>query len=57
MDSITQEETLIFYVFPERREEGRGIMQIEGAYIEEIMKLMEYVETNEDPQTEIVRTH
>jgi len=32
-------------------------MQIETAYIAEVTKLMEYVESKEDPLIEIVRTH
>jgi hypothetical protein len=40
-----------------RKEGGRGLMQIEGAYIAKVMKLMEYVESKEDPLIEIVRMH
>jgi hypothetical protein len=40
---------------------GRGLMvdmmQIEGAYITEVIKLKEYVEHTEDPLMQIVRTH
>jgi ubiquinone biosynthesis protein UbiJ len=32
-------------------------MQLEEAYVIEITKLMEYVESTEDPQIQIVRTH
>jgi hypothetical protein len=32
-------------------------MQIEGAYITEVIKLKEYVEHTEDPLMQIVRTH
>jgi hypothetical protein len=32
-------------------------MQTEGAYIAEVTKLMEYVESKQDPLIEIVRTH
>jgi hypothetical protein len=32
-------------------------MQTEGAYITEVKKLMEYVESKEDPLTQIARTH
>lgn len=32
-------------------------MQLEEAYIIEITKLMEYVDSNEDPLIQIVRTH
>jgi hypothetical protein len=45
MDSITQEQTLIV----PRKEGGRGLMQVEGAYIAETLSLVEYVESNEDP--------
>jgi hypothetical protein len=33
------------------------MMQIEGANTAEFMKLMEQVESNEDPLIQIVRTH
>jgi hypothetical protein len=49
MDSITQEQTLITYIFPGKREGGRGLMQVEGAYIAETLNLVEYVESKEDP--------
>jgi hypothetical protein len=42
MDSITQEQ-----LYVPRKDGGRGLMQVEGAYIEEVMKLMEYVENND----------
>jgi hypothetical protein len=32
-------------------------MQVEGTYIAETIKLVEYVESKEDPLTQIVRTH
>jgi hypothetical protein len=40
-----------------RKDGGRGLMQIEGAYIIEVTKLKEYVEHTEDPLMQIVRTH
>jgi hypothetical protein len=40
-----------------RKEGGRELMQVEGAYIAEVTKLMDYVESKEDPLVEIVRTH
>jgi hypothetical protein len=55
MDSITQEQILIAYVFSEK-EGGRGLMQVEGAYIAETRNLVEYVENKEDPLIQIVRT-
>jgi iron-sulfur cluster repair protein YtfE (RIC family) len=36
---------------------GRRLMQLEEAYIIEITKLMEYVDSTEDPLIQIVRTH
>jgi hypothetical protein len=44
-----------FYV--PRKDRGRGLMQIEGAYITEVIKFEEYVEHTEDPLMQIVRTH
>jgi hypothetical protein len=40
-----------------RKQGGRGLMQLEEAYVIEITKLMEYVESTEDPLMQIVRTH
>jgi hypothetical protein len=40
-----------------RKEGGRGLMQVEGAYIAETVSLVEYVESKEDPLIQIVRTH
>jgi hypothetical protein len=40
-----------------RKDGGRGLMQIEGAYITEVTKLKEYVEHTEDPLMQIVRTN
>jgi hypothetical protein len=40
-----------------RKEEGRGLMQVEGAYIAETVNLVEYVGNKEDPLIQIVRTH
>jgi hypothetical protein len=37
-----------------RKEGGRELMQIEGAYRAEVTKLMEYVESKEVPLVEIV---
>jgi repressor of nif and glnA expression len=34
-----------------------GLMQLEEAYIIELTKLMEYVESTEDPLIQIVRLH
>jgi hypothetical protein len=36
---------------------GRGLMQIEGAYITEVIKLKEFVEHTKYPLMQIVRTH
>jgi hypothetical protein len=40
-----------------RKEGGRGLMQVEGAYTAETVNLVEYVESKEDPLIQIVRTH
>jgi hypothetical protein len=40
-----------------RKYGGRGLKQLEEAYILEITKLMEYVASTEDPLIPIVRTH
>jgi hypothetical protein len=40
-----------------KKEGGRGLMQVEGAYIAETVNLVEYVESKEDPLIQIVRTH
>jgi hypothetical protein len=40
-----------------RKQGGRGLKQLEEAYIIEIAKLMEYVDSSEDPIIRIVRTH
>jgi hypothetical protein len=40
-----------------RKDGGRGLMQIERAYVTEVIKLKEYVEHTEDPLMQIVRTH
>ena len=40
------------------RKQGRsGLMQLAEAYVTEITKLMEYIDSTEDPLTQIVRTH
>jgi hypothetical protein len=40
-----------------RKEGGRGLMHVEGAYIAETLNLVEYVESKEDQLIQIVRTH
>jgi len=40
-----------------RKEGRRGLMQTEGAYIAEVTKLMEYVDSKEEPVVGFVRTH
>jgi hypothetical protein len=40
-----------------RKEGGRGLMQVEGAYIAETVNLVQYVENKEDPLIQIVKTH
>jgi hypothetical protein len=39
-----------------RKGGGRGLMQIDGAYITEVVKLKDYMEHTEDPLMQIVRT-
>jgi hypothetical protein len=56
MDIIIQEQTLIVYMFP-KKDGGRGLMQIEEAYIAEVIQLEEYVEHTQDPLMQIVRIH
>jgi hypothetical protein len=45
MDTITQEQTYIIYI--PRKERRKGLMQIERAYVAEVIKLMEYAESEE----------
>jgi hypothetical protein len=45
------------HLYVPRKEGGRGLMQVEGAYIAETVNLVEYVESKEDPLIQIVRTH
>jgi hypothetical protein len=40
-----------------RKDGGRGLVQIEGAYLTEVIKLKEYVEHTDDPLMQIVRKH
>jgi hypothetical protein len=40
-----------------RKQEGRGLMQIEAAHAVEIKKLVESVDRKEDPLIQVVRTH
>jgi hypothetical protein len=40
-----------------RKDGGRGLMQIEGAYITKVIKFKEYVKYTEGPLMQIVRTH
>jgi hypothetical protein len=40
-----------------KKDGGSGLMQIERAYITEVIKLKEYVEHTDDPLMQIVRTH
>ena len=46
-------------VYVHRKQGGKGLMQLEEAYIIEITKLMEYVlvDSSEDPLLQMVRTH
>ena len=40
-----------------RKQGGRGFMQLEAAHAVEITKLVDYVDRNEDPLIQVVRTH
>jgi hypothetical protein len=40
-----------------RKEGGKGLLQVEAAYIAETLNLVEYVESKEDPLIQIVWTH
>jgi hypothetical protein len=48
MDSIIQEHT---------KYRGKGLMQTEGAYITQVIKLKGYAEHTQDPLMQIVRIH
>jgi hypothetical protein len=50
-------EADIYRLYVPRKDGGRGLMQIEGAYITEVVKFKEYVEHTDDPLMQIVRTH
>jgi hypothetical protein len=41
----------------EKYQGGRGLMQLEEAYVVEITKWVEYVDSIEDPVIQIVRAH
>jgi hypothetical protein len=56
MDSIIQEQTL-YHLYAPRKDGGRGLMQIDGAYIAQVIKLEEYVEHTQDPLMQTVRTN
>jgi hypothetical protein len=62
LDRITRktltihEQHHIDRLYVPRKEGGRGLMQVEGAYIAETLNLVEYVESKEDPLIQIVRT-
>jgi hypothetical protein len=43
------------HLYISRKYRGRGLMQLEEAYIIEITKLMEYVDSTEDPLIQIER--
>ena len=40
-----------------RKQEGRGLMQLEAAIAVEITKLVEYVDRKKDPLIQVVRTY
>jgi hypothetical protein len=45
------------HLYVPKKEGGRGLMQVEGAYTAETLNLVKYVESKEDPLIQIVRTH
>ena len=45
------------HLYVPRKQEGRGLMQLEAAHAVEITELMEYVGRKEDPLIQVVRTH
>jgi hypothetical protein len=45
------------WLYVPRKDGGRGLMQVEGAYILEVMKLVKSIESKEDPLMEILRTY
>jgi hypothetical protein len=47
----------IGHLYVLRKEGGRGLMQVEGAYTAETVKMVEYVESKDDPLKQIVGTH
>jgi hypothetical protein len=47
----------IDHLYVPRKEGGRGLMQMKGAYIAETLNLVEYIESKEDPLIQILRTH
>jgi hypothetical protein len=47
----------IYSLYVPRKEAGRGLMQVEAAYITETLNFVKYVESTEDPPIQIVRTH
>jgi hypothetical protein len=46
----------IDHLYVPRKEGGRGLMQVEGAYIAQTLNLVKYVESKEDPLMQIVNT-
>jgi len=40
-----------------RKQGGKGLMQLEAAHAVEILKLLGYVEKQETPLIQVVRTH
>jgi len=44
-------------LYVSRKQEERGLMQLEAAHAVEITKLVEYVDRKEDPLIQVVRTH
>jgi hypothetical protein len=44
-------------LYVSRKYGGRGLTQLEEAYVTEITKVMEYAKRTEDPLIQIIRTH
>jgi hypothetical protein len=44
-------------LYVSRKDVGRGLLQIEGAYVTEVIKLKEHVKHTDEPLMQIVRTH
>ena len=50
-------KTDVDLLYVRRKQEGRGLMQLEATHAVEMTKLVEYVDRKEDPLIQVVRTH